>query len=150
SAVVDGFLCALDERARPSFDALRDYVKKPSPNTRIAFAAWDMLAIDDADLRGQTLAERAGKLAALLATCKEPLVLSQPLEGSARAVLESLESMGVRGLVARAPSTTYAQAASCIATGSPIEWDRSLSAPPKVTNADKVLYPRDGITKTDI
>nr|MBA3538305.1 DNA ligase [Deltaproteobacteria bacterium] len=29
-------------------------------------------------------------------------------------------------------------------------WQRSLSPPPPLSNADKVLYPRDGITKTDI
>ena len=151
SAVIDGFLCALDERARPSFESLREYVKKPSPGTRIAFAAWDLLAIDDVDLRAQTLEERAGKLAALFAKCKEPLVLSQPLDGSPVALLESLDAMGVRGLVCRAPNAAYQQtAATCVSTDAPIEWDRSLSAPPKVTNADKVLYPRDGITKTDI
>jgi DNA ligase D-like protein (predicted polymerase) len=150
SIVVDGFLCALDERARPSFDALREYVKKPHPTTRIAFAAWDVLAIDDHDLRAQPLEERAGKLAAILEKCKEPLVLSQPLEGSPAALLESLEKVGVRGLVARAPNATYDKPAACMPTSATIEWNRSLSAPPKVTNADKVLYPKDGITKTDI
>lgn len=150
SVVVDGFLCALDERAHPSFEALREYVKKPSQGARIAFAAWDVLAIDDHDLRSEPLEERAGKLATLFAKCKEPLVLSQPLEGSADALLPSLDSMGVRGLVARAPNATYEKASSCNSTGAPIEWNRSLSAPPKVTNADKVLYPKDGITKTDI
>ncbi|HEX4512746.1 MAG TPA: non-homologous end-joining DNA ligase [Polyangiaceae bacterium] len=150
SVVIDGFLCALDTRAHPSFDALREYVKRPAPGARVVFAAWDVLEIDDGDLRAHPLGERAGKLAALLAKCKEPLVLSQALDGSPRALLESLDSMGVRGLVARAPNATYETAASCIGADAPIEWNRSLSAPPKVTNADKVLYPRDGITKTDI
>jgi len=150
SVVIDGFLCALDERAHPSFEVLREYVKKPSPGTRVAFAAWDVLAIDDHDLRGQTLAERTGKLAELFAKCKEPLVLSQPLEGAPSALLASLGKIGVRGLVARAPNAVYQTAATCIPTDASIEWDRSLSAPPKVTNADKVLYPKDGITKTDI
>ncbi len=31
-----------------------------------------------------------------------------------------------------------------------IDWHRSLSAPPPLSNADKVLYPRDGIAKRDI
>jgi DNA ligase D-like protein (predicted polymerase) len=150
SAVVDGFLCALDERAHPSFEGLREYVKKPTPKGRVAFAAWDVLAIDDHDLRAEPLVERVGKLAALFSKCKEPLVLSQPLEGSPLALLESLDALGVRGLVARAPNATYETPASCIGAVGPIEWNRSLSAPPKVTNADKVLYPQDGITKTDI
>ena len=32
----------------------------------------------------------------------------------------------------------------------PVRWDRSLSAPGKISNPKKVLYPRDGFTKTAI
>jgi bifunctional non-homologous end joining protein LigD len=36
------------------------------------------------------------------------------------------------------------------ASASPVDWRRSLSPPPPLSNADKVLYPRDGICKRDI
>ena len=150
SFVLDGFLCALDERAHPSFDSLRHYVKKPTPGARIVFAAWDLLMLDDVDLRKEPLADRAEKLAALLAECKEPLVLSQPLEGSPVAMLESLDAMGVRGLVARAPSATYETAATCIPTSDPVEWERSLSRAARGDERRQGPLPADGITKSDI
>lgn len=150
--VVDGFVCALDERGHPSFDVLRAYVKKPA-GVRLVFAAWDVLLRDEEDLTARTLAERVAILAEIFASAREPLVVSQPLEGaSVDAVLDSLRAMKMRGLVARAHDSKYDASAmwKCVATSAPIAWDRSISAPPLVTNANKVLYPRDGITKSDI
>jgi len=152
--VIDGFVCALDARGRPSFDALREYVKKPA-GVQLVLAAWDVLYRDEEDLTTRTLAERAAILAEIFADAKEPLVLSQPLEGSSpsrlNALLESLDAMNVRGLVARPLDSKYDDATwRCVATREPLAWDRSISAPPLITNASKVLYPRDGITKADI
>ncbi len=151
--VIDGFVCALDASGRPSFDALREYVKKPA-GIQIVFAAWDVLLRDTDDLTARPLSERVAILAEILAKARAPLVLSQPLEGSAVALLELLEAMGVRGFVARSLDSKYPPDASapwtCVATKDPIAWDRSISAPPAITNATKVLYPRDDITKADI
>ncbi len=157
--VLDGFLCALDDRGRPSFAALREYVRAPTKGVRLAFVAWDAMLIDDDDLTGLPLATRIGRLEKLFEGKNEPLVLSQPLEGSSEhgrgAVLESLLAMGVRGVVARALDAPYPPPEdrpwiSLATSDEPVAWERSLSAPPIVSNADKVLYPRDGITKADI
>jgi DNA ligase D-like protein (predicted polymerase) len=149
--VADGFLCALDERARPSFEALRTYVKKPKPGAHVVFAVWDVPGEGADDLRSRPLRDRVARLHAIFGGAKDPLVISEPLEGAPIAVLETLEAMGVRGLVARAHDSAYDAPCVCVSAGSaPIAWDRSLSAPPAITNADKVLYPRDGLTKTDI
>ena len=148
-AVFDAFVCALDAAGKPSFEVLRDHVATKSP-ARMAFVVWDMMFQDGVDLTAEPLTERAKRLAALFANAKEPLVLSQPLEGTPRAVVRSLGSMGVRGIVCRDPKAPYGQAPRSIAAGEPIAWERSLSGPPAVTNQDKVLYPRDGITKADI
>lgn len=151
--VLDGFLCALDEHGVPSFDALREHVQKPKGG-RIVFAVWDVLFLDGVDVCAQPLSERAALLAKTCAGAREPIVLSEKLDGAPSTVLRSLDTMHVRGYVVRGESSTYPPAAGApwTSTGShgPIAWERSLSAPPTVTNRDKVLYPRDGLTKADI
>ncbi len=89
----------------------------------------------------------------MFSKARDPLLLSEPLEGAARldALLASLGAMNVRGVVARSLDSKYSDAKwTSVATRDPIVWDRSISAPPQITNAEKVLYPRDGITKNEI
>jgi bifunctional non-homologous end joining protein LigD len=151
--VLDGFLCALDEQGRPSFDALRDHVRTPK-GERVVFAVWDVLFHDGVDVCSRPLSERVTLLQKICAGAHEPLVVSERVDGTPAAVLRSLDAMHVRGYVARSESSTYPPAEgaawTCAGSHGPIAWERSLSAPPKVTNQDKVLYPRDGLTKADI
>jgi DNA ligase D-like protein (predicted polymerase) len=151
--VLDGFVCALDDHGRPSFDELHEHVAaKGKGGAKLVFAVWDVLFHAGEDLCAKPLWERAELVAGLLAKAREPLVLSQRLDGAPKAVLQSVKKMGVRGIVARDQESVYPpkEAWRCVASAGPIVWDRSLSAPPAVTNSDKVLYPRDGITKADI
>jgi bifunctional non-homologous end joining protein LigD len=53
-------------------------------------------------------------------------------------------------VVARARGGNYAASWHAHAAGEPIDFRRSLSPPPPLSNADKVLYPRDAICKRDI
>lgn len=150
--VLDGFLCAMGENGRPSFDRLRQRVQEKSSDG-VVFAVWDALRIDGQDLRQLPLSERRAHLQKALEGAPESIVFSQPLAGDPKKVLRSVKENHMRGVVARAPASKYPpeEGWSCVACGDDaIEWERSLSAPPKVSNADKVLYPRDGFTKTDI
>src|SRR6185436_13681112 len=67
-------------------------------------------------------------------------------------VLKSVQGMGMRDIVARAKDSAYPPEDpwTAIPCGEPIVWDRSLSAAPGVTNKDKVMFPKDGYTKTDV
>jgi DNA ligase D-like protein (predicted polymerase) len=149
--VLDGFLCALDEKGRPSFERLRKCVQEKSADG-VVFAVWDALRIDGQDLRQLPLSERRTHLVAALEGAPESIVFSQPLAGETSEVLRSVKKMGMRGIVGRTASENYPPAESwaCVPCEDAIDWERSLSAPPKVTNQDKVLYPRDGFTKTDV
>jgi bifunctional non-homologous end joining protein LigD len=112
---------------------------------------WDLLWEGGDDLRARPLAERRARLAALLAGAPGTLMTSQVLEGSLSRVLAAAAPLGLRGIVARALDGDYgAPWCSVPSEGSKVDWRRSLSPPPPLTNADKVLYPRDGITKRDI
>jgi bifunctional non-homologous end joining protein LigD len=73
---------------------------------------------------------------------------SQALDGELRRVVAAAASVGLRGVVARPLAGGYASPWYSI--GDKVEWTRSLSAPPPLSNADKVLYPRDGIAKKEI
>jgi bifunctional non-homologous end joining protein LigD len=70
----------------------------------------------------------------------------QELQGSLDEVKRSLTSLGLRGVLAR----TRDRAVVVSADDEPVPLVRSLSAAPKFTNQDKVLFPRDGYTKTDL
>ncbi len=142
---IDGVVCVLDERGAPSFDLLRTRVAGGTVMTAVMFC-WDLLWLDDEDLRGKPLAERRKRLAALLGDA-QTLQLSQVLDGDLPRVLQAVTALGIRGVVARRRDATYDTGWRQFGT---IDWRRSMSPPPPLTNADKVLYPRDGIAKRDI
>lgn len=151
SLAIDGVICVFDERGAPSFSQLRSQVAAHGTVGGAVMICWDLLAIDDEDLRGRPLAERRARLAALLDGAGGSLLPSQQLDGSIDRVLAAVGKLGIRGVVARPLAGDYtARWQSLSSTATPVDWHRSLSAPPPLSNADKVLYPRDGIAKKDL
>ena len=152
-AVIEGHLCALDAQGRPDFAALRRFARG-ARDVSVAFAAWDLLWCDGEDLREHALGARRARLQQLLELKPSSILWSEALEGTPSAVLEAVRAMGIRGVVARPKASTYASRDDeWVAWSSevqPIKWDRSLSPPPTVSNATKVLFPRDGLTKKDV
>ena len=150
SFAIDGVVCALDERGTPAFDRLRDQVARGSAGSAVLIA-WDLMWLDDEDLRPLPLAERRARLVALLAGAPAAIVCSQVLAGTLAKVVAAVAPLGFRGVVVRRLAGEYAAPWRSVSTTKrPCEWKRSLSPPPPLSNADKVLYPRDGIAKKDI
>jgi DNA ligase D-like protein (predicted polymerase) len=139
SVGIDGVICALDDRGAPSFDLLRALVA--GARASAVLIAWDLLWLDDEDLRGLPLADRRARLTKLLDGTA--LTVSQPLEGTH--LLPALAQLGIHAIVARPIDGSGPWHSS-----SKLDWARSLSPPPPLSNADKVLYPRDGIAKQEI
>lgn len=140
--VLEGWLCVLDDAGRPSFEALRQRVatgKGPAPVLMIS----DVRFQHSVDVAGLTRAQRRDGLPSVTA----PLVWSEPLTGDLKDVLSRVAGLGLDGVFAR-PDAGGTLAIS--APGRTIALRRPLSKPPKVTNAEKVLFPRDGITKGDV
>jgi DNA ligase D-like protein (predicted polymerase) len=147
---LDGVVCAFDDRGAPSFAALRAAVAGNATAATV-LVAWDLLWIDDDDLRGLPLSVRRERLAALLAGAPPVVVLSQALDGELGRVVAATAALGLRGVVVRPNAGDYAARwRACTPTGTALDWQRSLSAAPPLSNADKVLYPRDRIAKRDI
>ena len=148
---LDGVVCMFDERGAPSFERLRAAVGEGAAVTDAVLIVWDLLWEGDEDLRTRPLAERRTRLATLLAGAPRNLMPSQALDGTLKRVLDAAGPLGLRGVVARGSEGDY-HAPWCAfpSAESTIDWRRSLSPPPPLSNADKVLYPRDGICKRDI
>lgn len=145
---IDGVVCVLDERGAPSFERLRAAVAAGTVGNAVLIC-WDLLWLDEDDLRGRPLVERRHRLAALLDGAPHALMPSQALDGAPSRVVAAAVALGLRGVVARATTGDYT--APWRSHGpAPIDWLRSLSPPPPLSNADKVLYPRDGICKRDL
>jgi len=151
SVAIDGVICVFDERGAPSFSELRSLVAVNASISGAVMICWDLLSIDDEDLRTTPLAERRRRLAALLEGAPASLMPSQALDGGLDRVLAAVGALGMRGVVARPLAGVYDATWRAYSTSSaPVDWHRSLSAPPPLSNADKVLYPRDGICKRDL
>ncbi|MBA3397709.1 MAG: hypothetical protein H0T89_34110 [Deltaproteobacteria bacterium] len=148
---LDGVIVLLDDHGAPSFEALRTRVAAGRAVASAVLICWDLLAIGDEDLRARPLSERRARLAALLAGAPAAIVASQALDGDLARVLAATGNLGLRGVVARCLEHPYDGAWQAFSTtATPIDWRRSLSPPPPLSNADKVLYPRDGIAKQEI
>lgn len=151
SIALDGVVVHMDERGAPSFDALRTRVANGAAVMGTVLICWDLLSVDGEDLRTRPLAERRKRLAALLADAPPGLVASQALDGELGRVLAAAGKLGLRGVVARRLADGYDGPWHAYSTTpEPLDWRRHLSPPPPLSNADKVLYPRDGITKKEI
>jgi bifunctional non-homologous end joining protein LigD len=151
SLAIDGVICVFDERGAPSFTDLRTLVAKNASISGAVMICWDLLSIDDEDLRALPLAERRKRLAELLEGAPGSLMSSQALDGKLDRVLAAVGALGIRGVVARPLDGVYGAKWQAFSTSaSPVDWHRSLSAPPPLSNADKVLYPRDGIAKREL
>jgi DNA ligase D-like protein (predicted polymerase) len=155
--VLEGWICALGDTGLPSWDLLRLHAQKQPQ--RVVFACSDLLRVDGEDLRSLPLTGRRERLVELLATVKEEaLASSESLVGSFDAVLEGVRMIGARGIMVREADEAYPIERSDDATwlvigakpDEDIEIDRMLSPPPKVTNQDKLMYPRDGLSKKDV
>jgi DNA ligase D-like protein (predicted polymerase) len=147
--VIEGFICALGEDGRPSFDVLKSH--DASKASRVMFFATDVHLVGDDDLRALPAPERRARLEQLLTNVAPPIVLSPAPTGAIDHALAAVSKLGVPAIVARAlDARADTPLVAVAAAEKPLLLSRSLSPPPAITNADKVLYPRDGYRKRDI
>lgn len=153
NVVLEGFLCALDAAGRPSFELLKLEARAKQKAARLV--VWDVLHHDGDDWRQRPLVERRGALADLVAPCGAAITVSSSIGDDVDAVLAATRAHGLPGVFARLEDGAYPSPDDppwvLLPHGEvPEPWTRSLSPPPVVTNEQKVMYPRDGITKRDV
>ena len=147
--IAEGLLVALDPTGRPSLEALRRSLVNGSRDVLLILR--DVLRVGDEDVSRQSYAARRAHLtqwsglppAITVMTC-----LGEDFELARRA----MGDVRLDGLVAR-PSGAASADSVCLvarAQASSVVPVTSLSPAPQLTNATKVLFPRDGFAKQDL
>jgi len=103
-AILDGEIVALNRQGKPVF---RDLLRGTG---YLAFAAFDLLWLDGADLRPLPLAERKHRLSELLPEDTGPLYKILTLEEDGRALFSAIRKMDLEGIVAKRKSDPYGSA----------------------------------------
>jgi bifunctional non-homologous end joining protein LigD len=104
--VVDGEVCALDERGVPRFGLLQNRGNSPP---KLAYFVFDLLWREGRDLRQLRLEERRDALARVLGTPSKDSViaLSSAVPGEPRDILRTACSSGMEGIVAKEKGSPY-------------------------------------------
>jgi bifunctional non-homologous end joining protein LigD len=102
-AVIDGEIVAVDASGRPSFQALQH--RAAHPHYAIAFYAFDLLHLDGEDLTDAPLETRRAELPRVIG--ESGLLLSVPLPGSARQVIDAVQALGLEGVIAKRRRSRY-------------------------------------------
>jgi bifunctional non-homologous end joining protein LigD len=112
--VLDGEVVALDERGRPSFDALKlrlEQIKKHRLRSvageyPLTYFVFDLLYCDGYDLRGAPLSVRKALLTEALLQ-SQAIRLVEYVEGDGRAFYEAVRALGLEGMVAKHRDSVY-------------------------------------------
>jgi bifunctional non-homologous end joining protein LigD len=105
SCVIDGEVVAPDENGLPSFELLRR--RKPA-----ILYAFDLLHLDGADLRKESIERRKAMLAKLLHPHQSGIIFNEHMEGSAQEIFEHACRLGYEGIVCKRMGSRYASGRS--------------------------------------
>jgi bifunctional non-homologous end joining protein LigD len=100
--VVDGEVCALDERGRPSFSAMQ----QGKPGTPIVYEVFDVLEVDGVSILDLTLLERRERLEALLDTRQKTVQVSGFFDDG-QALYDVALEQGLEGVMAKRRDSHY-------------------------------------------
>ncbi len=98
--IVDGEAVVQDESGRADFGLLQDDLAKGGSN-RIIYFAFDLLYLDDSDLRGMPLVERKKILAALIGQQWPHIRFSEHVEGKGAAMFKRACELRLEGIVSK-------------------------------------------------
>jgi bifunctional non-homologous end joining protein LigD len=106
SALIDGEICAFDEKGRTDFSTLRSVLTNGG---RLEFFAFDLLEADGKDLAALPLVERKSRLEKLLARSgrKDPVQYSSHVQNHGQQVLDALCRDGHEGVIAKRSDAPY-------------------------------------------
>jgi bifunctional non-homologous end joining protein LigD len=111
SAVLDGEIVALDENGVPSFQLLQNRVgfhksiKGGKPHA-LNFFAFDLLYLDDYDLRGAALIDRRNLLQSIILP-NDIIRYSDHFAGKGSELLQAVRERGLEGIVAKHAQSRY-------------------------------------------
>lgn len=106
SALIDGEICAFDEKGRTDFTTLKRVL---SEGGRLEYFAFDLLEADGKDLTRLPLLERKARLEKLLGKSarRDPVQYSPHVAGQGQKVLDALCREGHEGVIAKRADDPY-------------------------------------------
>jgi bifunctional non-homologous end joining protein LigD len=106
SALIDGEVCAFDDKGRTDFSTLKSVLTNGG---RLEYFAFDLLEADGKDLTGLPLIKRKARLEKLLAKSgrKEPVQYSSHVVGHGQKVLDALCRDGHEGVIGKRADAPY-------------------------------------------
>ncbi|MDP9629144.1 UNVERIFIED_ORG: bifunctional non-homologous end joining protein LigD [Ensifer adhaerens] len=107
-AIIDGEICALDEKGAPDFAALQAALSEDETDALVYFA-FDLLFTGDEDLRELALTQRKERLAAMLEDAGDDphLRFTEHFETDGDAVLRSARRLSLEGIVSKKADAPY-------------------------------------------
>jgi bifunctional non-homologous end joining protein LigD len=102
--VVDGEVCALDERGRPSFSAMQ----QGKPGTAIVYEAFDLLELDGEPVVDRPLVERRRLLGELVDTSNRTVQLSGAFDDG-EALFQAATEQELEGVMAKRSGSRYCE-----------------------------------------
>lgn len=102
-AVIDGEIVAVDERGRPSFQALQH--RGSHPQHSIVFYAFDLLHVNGEDTTSLPLKVRKAKLEEVVKGAGLPLSIALP--GSVPDMIKTVRAMQLEGIIAKRNDSIY-------------------------------------------
>jgi bifunctional non-homologous end joining protein LigD len=100
--VLDGEICALDERGRSSFSAMQ----QAKPGTPFVYYVFDLLEVEDEPIIGEPLTERRARLEQLLDRRNRTVLFSESFDDG-EALFAAAQEQGLEGVVAKRPESRY-------------------------------------------
>lgn len=106
TALIDGELCAMDERGRTNFTLLKNSLDGRKP---VVFYAFDLLDQDGEDIGRLPQLERKERLERLLVNlpADAPVAYSEHIVGQGADVLKAMCDGGHEGVIAKSPTARY-------------------------------------------
>lgn len=102
--VIDGEVVALDEKGRPSFQLLQQH---RGGKTHLYYYVFDLLNLQNRNVRGLPLLERKARLKRLLEGVSDPIRFSSEFRGDSKALLAEATKNQIEGLIAKRPNSIY-------------------------------------------
>lgn len=103
---LDGEVCALDDKGRPSFNLLQNFMGKASAT--LSYPVFDLLWLDGEDLRSLPMEDRRALLEKATKGARAPLALSSTIEGKDwRSILRIACDGGLEGVIAKRKGSRY-------------------------------------------
>jgi bifunctional non-homologous end joining protein LigD len=106
NAILDGEIVALEPSGVPSFALLQETLKT-GPTDTLVYYVFDLLFLEDQDLRGIALQQRKSMLEALVGDTEGPIRFSDHQLGSGPPFFESACRMALEGVVSKQMSAPY-------------------------------------------